>query len=217
MIWKTTSPDICWCHQFVSNWVSGVGCYQQGLLSSRCIATQRSLDLCLKSVFSILNKRHGRLRQHHCQTIYPIENLIPMNLFKILCVVTWAWSFLTSEVVEAVRDIICWRTLWHFNSTFPQCQFCLAKIHQEMRSVMTVSLRSASISQNLEPSLQGLISSNFISVPTFCCHFQLPDQKWCICATWGLTWKNSATYLSRNDVLLVIFSPLNNALHPQTL
>ena len=149
MIWKTTSPDICWCHQFVSNWVSGVGCYQQGLLSSRCIATQRSLDLCLKSVFSILNKRHGRLRQHHCQTIYPIENLIPMNLFKILCVVTWAWSFLTSEVVEAVRDIICWRTLWHFNSTFPQCQFCLAKIHQEMRSVMTLSLHSASISKKI--------------------------------------------------------------------
>ena len=129
MIWKTTSPDICWCHQFVSNWVSGVGCYQQGLLSSRCIATQRSLDLCLKSVFSILNKRHGRLRQHHCQTIYPIENLIPMNLFKILCVVTWAWLFLTSEVMEAVRgqkhpleakngmkELIYWKKV--FNKSF---------------------------------------------------------------------------------------------------
>ena len=29
-------------------------------------------------------------RQHHSQTKHPIENLIPMNLFKILCVVTWA-------------------------------------------------------------------------------------------------------------------------------
>ena len=41
-------------------------------------------------------------RQHHGQTIHPIENLIPMHLFKILCVVTWAWLFLTSEVIEAV-------------------------------------------------------------------------------------------------------------------
>ena len=29
-------------------------------------------------------------RQHHGQTIHPIENLIPINLFKILCVATWA-------------------------------------------------------------------------------------------------------------------------------
>ena len=29
-------------------------------------------------------------RQHHSQTIYSTENLISMNLFKILCVVTWA-------------------------------------------------------------------------------------------------------------------------------
>ena len=28
--------------------------------------------------------------QHHGQTIHPIENLIPMNLFKIICVVIWA-------------------------------------------------------------------------------------------------------------------------------
>ena len=48
------------------------------------------------------------------------------------------------------------------------------------------------------------------------CHLYA-RPKWCICATWGLTWKNSATYLSRNDVLLVIFSPLNNMLHPRTL
>ena len=38
-------------------------------------------------------------------------------------------------------------------SVHPTAQFCLAKI-QKMRSVMT-----ASISQILEPSLQGLISS----------------------------------------------------------
>ena len=43
------------------------------------------------------------IRQHHGQTIHPIENLIPLNLFTILCVVTWAWLFLTSKVMEAVR------------------------------------------------------------------------------------------------------------------
>ena len=32
-----------------------------------------------------------------------VENFIPMNLFKIVCVVTWAWLFLISEVMEAVR------------------------------------------------------------------------------------------------------------------
>ena len=29
-------------------------------------------------------------RQHQGQTIYPTEELISMNLFKILCVMTWA-------------------------------------------------------------------------------------------------------------------------------
>ena len=33
----------------------------------------------------------------------PMENLIPMNLFKIICVVTWAWLVLTSEIMEVVR------------------------------------------------------------------------------------------------------------------
>ena len=41
----------------------------------------------------------------------------------------------------------------------PPVPFCIPKIHQEMRSVITFSLHSASISQILEPSPQGLISS----------------------------------------------------------
>ena len=41
--------------------------------------------------------------QHHAQTIHPTENFISMNLLQMSCVITWAWSFLTSEVVEAVR------------------------------------------------------------------------------------------------------------------
>ena len=40
-------------------------------------------------------------RQHHSQTIHSKEKLILMNLFKIVCVVTWAWLFLTSMVIEA--------------------------------------------------------------------------------------------------------------------
>ena len=43
-------------------------------------------------------------RRHNGQTIHPIEKLISMNLFKILCVVTWTWLFLSSMVMEAVRD-----------------------------------------------------------------------------------------------------------------
>ena len=70
------------------------------------------------------------------------------------------WSFWTS--MEALRGQTPYskRTLWHFNSWFiPQRQFSLQKIHQEMRSVMTLSIHSASISRILEPSPQGLISS----------------------------------------------------------
>ena len=60
------------------------------------------------------------------------------------------------------KNIISWRTLCHSNSLFGsslQRQFCLPKIYQERRSVMTFSLHSASISQIIEQSLQGLISS----------------------------------------------------------
>ena len=53
--------------------------------------------------------------QHHSQTIHPTENFISVNLLQMSCVITkmtciqptfvitWAWSVLTSEVVEAVR------------------------------------------------------------------------------------------------------------------
>ena len=44
-----------------------------------------------------------QVRQHHGQTIYPTEKSISMNLFKILCIVTWAYLFVNSMVVEAVR------------------------------------------------------------------------------------------------------------------
>ena len=42
-------------------------------------------------------------RQFGCETIHPTQKFISMNLFQMSCVITWAWSFLTSEVVEAVR------------------------------------------------------------------------------------------------------------------
>ena len=48
----------------------------------------------------------------------------------------------------------------------PQCQFCLPKIRQEMRSYMSLSLHSAFISWILEPSPKGLIASRvFMSNP----------------------------------------------------
>ena len=70
--------------------------------------------------------------------------------------------FLTFEVVEAVlgQKHHTWAHTLALNVRFiPQRLFCLPKIHQEMRSVMTFSLHSASISRILEPSPQGLISS----------------------------------------------------------
>ena len=57
------------------------------------------------------------------------------------------------------KNIIFRRTLCVNVRFIPQRQFCLPKIQWEMRSVMTFSLHSASISWILEPSPQGLISS----------------------------------------------------------
>ena len=59
-------------------------------------------------------------RQQHGQTIHSKGKFISMNLFKILCIVTWAGIFLTSMFMEAVRGQKRYRerTLWHFKSTF---------------------------------------------------------------------------------------------------
>ena len=38
-----------------------------------------------------------------CETIHPTQKIISMNLLQMSCMITWAWSILTSEVVEAVR------------------------------------------------------------------------------------------------------------------
>ena len=42
-------------------------------------------------------------RRFGCETIHPTQKYISMNLLQMSCVITWAWSFLTPEVVEAVR------------------------------------------------------------------------------------------------------------------
>ena len=83
----------------------------------------------------LVNKRHGSSgwnRQHHGQTIHPTIFFISMNLFKILWVVIWAWSFLTSEVMEAVRGqkhyILAHTLALITNVRFiPQRQFCLPR------------------------------------------------------------------------------------------
>ena len=41
------------------------------------------------------------------------ENFISMNLLQMSCLITWAWSFLNSEVVEAVR---CQKRTAHFGT-----------------------------------------------------------------------------------------------------
>ena len=79
-------------------------------------------------------------------------------------VITLAWSFLTTEVVEAVRGqkhhILAHTLALQLNIQFiPQCQFYLPKFQQEILSLMILSLHSASMSQILEPSPQDLISS----------------------------------------------------------
>ena len=42
-------------------------------------------------------------RKFGCETIHPTQKFTSINLFQMSCLITWAWSFLNSEVVEAVR------------------------------------------------------------------------------------------------------------------
>jgi hypothetical protein len=42
-------------------------------------------------------------RQHHGQTMHPPNFFNSMNLFESFCIVTWAWLFLTSKVMAAVK------------------------------------------------------------------------------------------------------------------
>ena len=80
----------------------------------------------------------------------------------------------------------------HFNVRFiPQRQFCLPKI-QEMRSVVTFSLHSASISRVLEPSTQGLISSIIYSYGLHARYCEGIPERFCqiLCAKSGKYSKN---------------------------
>ena len=42
-------------------------------------------------------------RRFGCETIHPIQKFISMDFLQMFCVITWASSLFTSEVVEAVR------------------------------------------------------------------------------------------------------------------
>ena len=90
--------------------------------------------------------------QHHAQTIHPTENFISMNLLQMSCVIAWAWSFLTSKVVEAVRGqkhhISGHSMLGSSQSTSSAYQRFIKKWDQ-----IWLSLHSASISWILGPSL----------------------------------------------------------------
>ena len=78
------------------------------------VKIEKKDDLIIINIFTGSQSWNRRL---HGQTIQPNRKLMSMNLFKILCVETWAWLFLTSMVMKAVRgqNVI---VSAHFNSTF---------------------------------------------------------------------------------------------------
>ena len=96
------------------------------------------------------------------ETIHPTQKFTWMNLLQMPCVITWAWKFLTSEVLEAVRGQKHHIFKHTFGSVHRIAPVLLTK-DQEMWSVMPLSLHSSSIFRILEPSLQGLISSTYIN------------------------------------------------------
>ena len=84
----------------------------------------------ISSIFLLVCSRF-RNRQHHGQTVHPKEKQISMNLFKIVCVVTWAQLFLTYingcmvqlwRLLEGYRE----RT-WH--DLAPNYYLCLVAIN----------------------------------------------------------------------------------------
>ena len=52
-------------------------------------------------------------RQFSCETIHPTQKFT--SKMQMPCLIRWAWSFFTSEVVEADRgqNLISQRTPWH--------------------------------------------------------------------------------------------------------
>ena len=98
-------------------------------------------------------------RRFGCETIHPTQKFTSMNLLQMPCVITWAWSFLTSEVVETVRGQkhhISTHTL-AFDSMF-SASHSANSAYQRFKKWDQLWL-SASISRILEPSPQGLFFS----------------------------------------------------------
>ena len=98
-----------------------------------------SLHIEILSIFSLVV---GVETDSMGQTMHSTEKFYSMNLFKILCVVTWTWYFLTFMVMEAVRGQKHYSepTLWHFNSLFGSSNSTISRVlEQDWRSWFLVS------------------------------------------------------------------------------
>ena len=73
----------------IGNTVNGLIFWSRNILQCKAYLKQNKFEI--SSIFLLVVKSWNW--QHHGQTIHPTENLISMNLFKILCVATWAWLF----------------------------------------------------------------------------------------------------------------------------
>ena len=95
---------------FLKSWIVNLRGKSRQVLCRCLILTGTITPLFFSTIAYLSNHCENRdmvveswKRQHHGQTIYPTEKFTSMNLFKKFWVVTWAWPFLTSEVMEAVR------------------------------------------------------------------------------------------------------------------
>ena len=92
-------------------------------LSNSKFEMQKGPYLCYVSIFpdppnhNGIDMRHGSQwwnRLFGCETIRPTQKPTSMNLLQMSCMITWAWSFLTSKVVEAVKGQKH-HFSWHFD------------------------------------------------------------------------------------------------------
>ena len=117
----------------------------------------KSVFLLIRDMVECCNRRFG------CETIHSAQKFTSMNLLQLSCVITWAWSFLTSEVVEAVRGqkrhFLAHTLALLLNTRFiPQCQFYQIFTKKWDQLWPSASFQPSYL-EILEPSPQGLISS----------------------------------------------------------
>jgi hypothetical protein len=136
-----------WCSGGFSQTESRYNCNLANLLSCGDADTIL-IDLLIRDmVVECCCRRFG------CETIHPTQKFTSMNLLQMTFVITWAWSFLTSQVVEAVwgqKHHISAHTLALWHSMFGLSQSASSAYQRFIKKWDQIWLSASIQPQNLE-------------------------------------------------------------------